>query len=68
MTDSVTGKGSNSKFWFSAISAVVIVKFALAGVEIGSMTFGTFDETGAATLIAAFGGVYGWRAATKAKE
>lgn len=68
ITDSATGQTSNSKLWFSIISAVVIVKFALAGITIGDFSFGAeFDETGAATLIAAFGGVYGWRASTKGK-
>lgn len=64
-TDSSTGKPSNSKTWFSVVSSVVTVKYALSGLTIGLTEFGAFDAAGASMLIAAFGGVYGWRSQNK---
>lgn len=65
ITDSTTGKTCNAKMWFSIVSAVITVKFALSNVTIGVTQFGDFDAAGASMLIAAFGGVYGWRSQTK---
>ena len=67
-TDSSTGKACNAKAWFSIVSAVVTVKFALAGVTVSTWSFGAFDASGASMLIAAFGGVYGWRSQSKKGE
>ena len=64
-TDSNTGKTCNAKLWFSIVSTVVCVKYALAGISVGALTFGAFDAAGASMLIAAFGGVYGWRSQNK---
>ena len=57
---------SGTKLWFSVFAAVVCVKFALAGVTFGSISFGGFDPTGAATLLGVFGTLYGARRATEA--
>ena len=64
-TDSTTGKTCNAKLWFSIVSAVITIKFALANFIVGSAEFGDFDAAGASMLIAAFGGVYGWRSQSK---
>jgi hypothetical protein len=64
-TDSTTGKPCNAKLWFSIVSAVITFKFALANMTVGTFEFGTFDAAGASMLIAAFGGVYGWRSQAK---
>lgn len=63
--DSTTGKPCNAKTWFSIVSGVVTAKYLLAGLTIGSFTFAAFDAAGAAMLIGAFGGVYGWRSQAK---
>lgn len=64
-TDSATNKPCNAKMWFSIVSAIVTIKFALADITIGTLQFGSFDAAGASMLIAAFGGMYGWRAQNK---
>jgi len=52
------GKASGTKAWFSACSAIVLVKYAISGLTIGGFSGGEFDAAGASMLIAAFGGLY----------
>lgn len=65
INDSTTGKPCNAKIWFSLVSAVIVIRFGLADLTVGNVVFGGFDAAGASMLIAAFGGVYGWRAHEK---
>lgn len=52
------GKASGTKAWFSACSAIVLVKYAVSGVTIAGFTGGDFDAAGASMLIVAFGSLY----------
>jgi hypothetical protein len=55
------GKMSGTKIWFTVFSIVCIVKFFLADMIIFGFSFPAFDASGAAFLIAAFGGTYAFR-------
>ena len=59
---------SGTKIWFSVFAAVVCVKFGLAGVTVGGLSFGTFDATGAATLLGVFAATYAGRRYTEVKR
>lgn len=52
------GKASGTKFWFSACAFIVLVKYAISGITIGSFSGGEFDAAGASMLIGAFGALY----------
>lgn len=52
------GKTSGTKMWFTIASAIVLVKYALAGATIWGHTFGDFDAAGAAMLLSVFGATY----------
>lgn len=52
------GKPSASKTWAAIANGIVLVKYSLSGLTIGSVTFAAFDGTGAALFLAALNGVY----------
>jgi len=50
----------------SVFIAVVIVRYALAGVHAGAFSVGAFDGAGAAEVIGVLGMIYGGRRFTEA--
>jgi len=59
--DPKTGKKSATLTFFIIAFAVAIVKILLADLTIKGFAFGSFSGTDFATVIAAVGGVYGFR-------
>lgn len=57
-----------AKTWFSIASAIILIKFAVAGVSFNAISFGAFDAAGASMLLSAFGAVYYGRSRTKAEK
>ncbi len=52
------GKASMSKTWATLVNLIVLAKYALSGLTLGTMTFGAFDGVAAAAIVAAFNGAY----------
>jgi len=52
------GDPSASKTWAAVFNAVILFKFALSGVSIGGVVFGTFDATAAAALAGVVNAIY----------
>ena len=67
-TDSSTGRPCAAKTWFGLFAAICLFRFAIGGLTLWGVEFPPFDAQGAAWLVGAFGGVYGYRAANKGKE
>lgn len=63
-----SGKTCAAKTWFSIAASIILVKFAVAGLTVGTMSFGAFDAAGASMLLSAFGAVYWGRNHTKAAQ
>lgn len=59
---------SGTKLFFSVFALIVCAKFALAGVTVAGMSFGTFDADGAALILGVFGATYAGRRYTEIKR